>query len=70
MKVGNFIKNKQAMGKFLRDKFNESYRRTNRVELAKVDKNTICPGCGSIGYKTDVAKNSYACKKCLSWWKY
>jgi tRNA(Ile2) C34 agmatinyltransferase TiaS len=28
----------------------------------------VCPTCGSKGYKTSLTNNSYACKKCLTWW--
>ena len=30
--------------------------------------NSVCPNCGKRGYKTDLTDNSYACKKCLTWW--
>ena len=30
--------------------------------------NYVCPNCGKRGYKTDLTDNSYACKKCLTWW--
>ena len=30
--------------------------------------NSFCPECGEKGYKTDLTDNSYACKKCLTYW--
>lgn len=30
--------------------------------------NSVCPNCGAKGYKTTLTNNSYACKKCETWW--
>ena len=30
--------------------------------------NSVCPKCGTKGYKTTLTENSYACKKCETWW--
>jgi acetyl-CoA carboxylase beta subunit len=30
----------------------------------------ICPNCRAKGHKTDLTDNSYACKKCGTWWTY
>ena len=39
----------------------------NKLNLGSVRK-PVCPNCGSKGYKTTLTDNSYACKKCLTWW--
>jgi len=28
----------------------------------------LCPNCNAKGYRTTLTKNSYACKKCRTWW--
>ena len=30
--------------------------------------NSVCPKCGTKGYKTTLTENYYACKKCETWW--
>jgi acetyl-CoA carboxylase beta subunit len=29
---------------------------------------SVCPTCNAKGYRTTLTKNSYACKKCGTWW--
>ena len=30
--------------------------------------NSVCPNCGAKGHRTTLTNNSYACKKCGTWW--
>jgi predicted Zn-ribbon and HTH transcriptional regulator len=30
--------------------------------------NSVCPNCGAKGHRTTLTNNSYACKKCKTWW--
>jgi len=30
--------------------------------------NSVCHKCKSKGHKTTLTENSYACKKCETWW--
>jgi tRNA(Ile2) C34 agmatinyltransferase TiaS len=41
--------------------------KAKKLNLGSVSK-PVCPTCGSKGYKTTLTDNSYACKKCLTWW--
>jgi len=29
---------------------------------------SVCPNCNAKGYRTTLNENSYACKKCGTWW--
>jgi len=52
---------------WLENKLTEAESELKKLRLADVS-NSVCPNCGKRGYKTDLTDNSYACKKCLTWW--
>jgi transposase len=42
------------------------------TELEKLSQplvsSSVCPTCNAKGYRTTLTNNSYACKKCGTWW--
>ena len=40
----------------------------NKHQPKKIVDVTVCPECGAKGYRTSLTHNSYACKKCETWW--
>ena len=51
------------------DELQEEERQIDQALLVLSNvSNSVCPNCGKRGYKTDLIDNSYACKKCLTWW--
>ena len=44
-------------------------KQTDKKQLnIGVVSNSVCPKCGTKGDKTTLTENSYACKKCETWW--
>jgi acetyl-CoA carboxylase beta subunit len=53
----------------LRNLRKQKEQETNKQALVLSNvSNSVCTNCGKRGYKTDLTDNSYACKKCLTWW--
>lgn len=41
---------------------------TTHFQNTKKPKKQKCPTCNAPGFKTDLTDNSYACKKCGTYW--
>ena len=46
----------------------EESKNTEKQCDIHVVSNSVCPKCKSKGHKTTLTENSYACKKCETWW--
>ena len=62
--ITNRIKNPNSnkIAEFVTD-----WMKANKLNIGVVS-NSVCPKCGTKGDKTTLTENSYACKKCETWW--
>jgi hypothetical protein len=49
----------------MRDDLDEVINQALRQPLVS---SSVCPTCNAKGYRTTLTNNSYACKKCGTWW--